>query len=189
MSSVVTPVLSDLLPRTRARDVALTLGGTLFLVLASQVLIPLGFTPVPLSLATFAVLLIGAGLGPVRGGAAAGIYVLIGIGGAPVFAGHASGVGAASFGYAMGYILAAIAVGLMARKSADRKMATTLVAGIVASVIIYACGVPWFMLTTGAGLRESIALGVVPFLAGDFIKALAVSAILPAAWKLAGSQK
>ena len=47
--------------------------------------------PVPLSLATFAVILAGAVLGTKRGTAAVGLYLLIGIIGVPVFSGFSGG--------------------------------------------------------------------------------------------------
>ena len=72
-ASAVSPrsalVLADLVPGARVRDIALTLAGTAFITVAGYIAIPLPFTPVPLSLATFAVLLTGASLGPLRGSA------------------------------------------------------------------------------------------------------------------------
>ena len=59
------PVLADaVIPvsdRTKrlARDVALVVAGCLFTALLAQVKIPLGFTPVPITGQTFAVLLVG----------------------------------------------------------------------------------------------------------------------------------
>jgi biotin transport system substrate-specific component len=47
-----------------ARDIALVVGTAAFVGLSAQVAIPLPFTPVPLSLQTFAVLLAAAALGP-----------------------------------------------------------------------------------------------------------------------------
>lgn len=185
MSTITTkPVLSDLFPRTKVRDVALILGGTALLALTSQVLIPLGFTPVPLSLATFAVILIGASLGPLRASASTGLFVLLGVAGVPVFAGFTSGTATASFGYACGYVLAAIAAGFLARHQADRKVASTFLMAAICSTLIYALGVPWLMFSAHLNLQEGLMLGVVPFLVGDLIKAIGASALLPGVWKI-----
>lgn len=175
--------------RARARkeallNIALVLGGTLFLVAAGFIVIPLPFTPVPVSLATFAVLLTGASLGPVRAAASAGLYLALGALGAPIFADGASGVLFPSFGYIVGYVLAAIAVGALARRRADRHVASTVGASVLGTLLVYAAGVPWLAVSLGVDLGTALALGVLPFLLGDAIKVAAVSALLPSAWKL-----
>ena len=103
-----TPVLADLIPGTRVRDIALVLVGTLFIAVSGFILIPLPFTPVPLSLATFAVLLTGAALGPVRGVLSAALYLVLGVVGLPIFGNGFSGWAFASFGYIIGYVVAAV---------------------------------------------------------------------------------
>src|SRR5690606_32743311 len=84
-------VLADLIPGARVRDAALVLAGTAFLIVAGQIAVPLWFTPVPLSLATFAVLLSGATLGPTRVALSTLLYLGLGMAGAPIFASQASG--------------------------------------------------------------------------------------------------
>ena len=68
-------VMSDLLPRVRARSVVLVVGGALLTAALAQVEIPLGFTPVPLTLQTFSVLLVGATLGARLAAASMGLYL------------------------------------------------------------------------------------------------------------------
>ncbi|MGO2749659.1 MAG: biotin transporter BioY [Pseudoclavibacter sp.] len=171
-------------PGVALRNVALVLGGTLFLIAAGFIVIPLPFTPVPVSLATFAVLLTGASLGPARAAASAGLYLVLGALGAPIFADGASGVLFPSFGYIVGYVLAAVAVGALARRRADRHVASTVGASVLGTLLVYAAGVPWLAFSLGVDFGTALALGVVPFLIGDAIKILAVSALLPSAWKL-----
>lgn len=183
MSAPTTPVLVDLLPKSRVKDAALIVAGTALLAVASQILVPLWFTPVPLSLATFAVLLVGASLGPARAALSVGLYMAVGIAGVPVFAGFASGWGGASFGYVFGYLAAAIAVGALARRGADRTVLGTVGAAVIGSALIYAFGVPWLMAATGVGFGQALVLGVVPFLVGDALKAAAAAALLPSTWK------
>ena len=179
-------MLTDLIPASRVKDAALVMGGTALLAVTSQIVVPLWFTPVPLSLATFSVLLVGAALGPLRGGLSMGLYMVLGLVGAPVFAGFSSGAASASFGYILGYVLAGIAVGFLARRAADRRVLSAFAMAVVGSALIYAVGVPWLMISLGVGLREGLMLGLVPFLVGDAIKAVLASAVLPAAWKLVG---
>ncbi len=183
------PVLADLI-RTdsrqgaRLRDVFLTLAGTAFITIAGFIVIPLPFTPVPISLATFAVLLTGAALGPLRGGASAGLYLALGIIGIPLFAGGSSGWAFSSFGYIVGYIAAALLVGILARRRSDRNVWTTLGLAALGSLTIYAFGVLWLATFLGVDLITALTLGVAPFLIGDAIKIAAMSALLPATWRI-----
>lgn len=178
------PVLADLIPGARLRDTALVLAGLAFLIIAGQIAIPLWFTPVPLSLATFAVLLSGATLGPTRAALSTMLYLALGAAGAPIFADHASGWSFASFGYIMGYVPAAIVVGLLARRRADRSMLSTVATACLGSLLIYAAGLPWLIAFLDVDLATGLELGVYPFLVGDAVKALAAALLLPAAWKL-----
>ncbi len=178
------PVLADLLPGSRVRDIALILTGTVFVTVAGWISIPLWFTPVPLSLATFAVLLTGAALGPLRAGLSIALFMALGMAGAPMFANQASGWAFASFGYIIGYLVAAIAVGFLARRRADRTFLGTFGMIAIGSLIIYAFGLPWLMGFLGVDLAQGLQLGVVPFLVGDLIKTAAAALLLPATWKL-----
>lgn len=178
------PVLADLVPGARIKDIALVLSGTVLLTIAGQIAIPLWFTPVPLSLATFAVLLSGAALGPAKAGLSVLLYIAIGAAGAPMFADQASGWAFASFGYILGYLPAAIVVGALARKRADRSLLATVAMALLGSLIIYAAGLPWLMAFLGVDLATGLKLGVYPFLAGDIIKAIAAALLLPTTWKL-----
>ncbi len=78
--------LADVLPGSRARDVALVIGFALLTALSAQVVIPLGFTPVPITGQTFAVLLAGGLLGARRGAASQALYLGLGAIGLPFFA-------------------------------------------------------------------------------------------------------
>jgi biotin transport system substrate-specific component len=40
------------------------------------------------------------------------------------------------------------------------------------------------MITLGLTLDQALAAGVLPFLVGDLVKAVAAAALVPAAWKL-----
>lgn len=184
-------VLADLLPaatasRARVRDAALVLGGAALTGVAAQIAVPVPGSPVPVTAQTFAALLVGASLGAGRGLLSLALYALAGIAGMPWFAGGASGAGGATFGYIVGMLLAATAVGALARRGGDRgvlRTAATMAAGMA---LIYAVGVPYLALSTGMSLGEAAAVGMVPFLIGDALKAALAMGALPTAWKLAG---
>jgi biotin transport system substrate-specific component len=179
-------VLADLLPASRVRDVALVAGGAALTGLAAQISVPVPGSPVPVTGQTFAALLVGTALGARRGALSIALYALVGMAGVPWFAGGASGTAAPSLGYVFGMLLAAAAVGALARRGADRsawRMAGTMVLG---EAIIYAVGVPYLALATGMSATAAIAAGLTPFLIGDALKAALAMGLLPAAWKLAG---
>lgn len=185
-SNAAALVLADLIPYARRRDAVLVLVGTAFLVVAGQIAVPLWFTPVPLSLATFAVLLNGAALGPARAGASTVLYLALGVMGAPIFADQGSGWSFASFGYIVGYVPAAIVVGALARRRADRAAVTTALSACLGSALIYAAGLPWLIVFLDVSVARGLELGFYPFLVGDAVKAAAAALLLPTAWRFVG---
>ncbi len=202
MSIALTPpapiTLIDLINRSRVRDVVAIVGFALFTALAAQISIPLGFTPVPITGQTFAVLLAGGVLGANRGALSMGLYVALGAIGLPFYADGDGGwtiATGATAGYLVGFIVAAFVVGKMAEHGQDRKLSTSLPAFLAGSLIIYAFGAAWLAydlglpLTADAGEPSAISLGVAPFLVGDMIKALLAGAVLPAAWILAEDRR
>lgn len=173
----------------RVVTVLLVTGFALLTGLAAQWKIFLPDNPVPISGQTFAVLLTGAALGMRAGAASQGLYLLMGTVGLPVFADGESGpevlLGSTS-GYLFGFVIAAAIVGRMAEATADRKVQTAIPAFAIGSIIIYVFGVAGLMITLGWGIGEAVEKGVVPFLIGDAVKAVAAGLLLPAAWRLTG---
>ena len=179
-------VLADLLRGGLRRDVALVVGSAVFVGAAAQVAIPLPFTPVPLSLQTFAVLLSAAALGPLRAGAGMLLYLVVGAAGFPWFAAQNAGIGFPSFGYIVGFVLAAVVVGLLAERGADRTLPRSVGLMVIGNLLIYAIGVPYLAIAIGTDLGEALTLGALPFLVGDSLKILLAAGLLPAAWRLVG---
>ncbi|CAL9572502.1 Biotin transporter BioY2 [Streptomyces sp. enrichment culture] len=176
-------VLADLLPASRVRDIALVAGGALLTGLAAQISVPVPGSPVPVTGQTFAALLVGTALGAGRGFLSLALYALAGLAGVPWFAGGSSGV-MPSFGYIVGMMLAALAVGALARRGADRSPWRTAGAMLLGEAIIYAVGVPYLALATDMSASAAIAAGLTPFLIGDALKAALAMGVLPTAWKL-----
>ena len=158
--------------------------------LLAQVRIPLGFTPVPVTGQTFAVLLAGAALGARLGAGSQLTYLAAGLVGFPVFTGGGSGfeyfTGATS-GYLVGFVLAAALVGRLAERGQDRKVNTAITAFLAGSAVIYVCGAVGLMITAGMDVTTAIAQGITPFVFGDLLKAVAAGLTLPLAWKLKGA--
>lgn len=180
-------VLADVLGRSVARDVGLVVAVAALTALAAQVRVPVPGSPVPITGQTFAVLLGAAAVGPVRGAVAQLLYIVVGVLGVPVFTGGESGLavmGGATGGYIVGFVLASVVVGLLARRGADRRPLGAATAFVVGSAVIYAVGVPWLMAATGMGVAAAVDAGVVPFVLGDVLKAVLAGALLPGAWRL-----
>jgi biotin transport system substrate-specific component len=182
-------VLGDVIASTRVRGAALVGAAVAWIAVASQVIVPLGFTPVPLSLGTFAVLTTGAVLGVRRAAIATSLYLLVGLAGVGVFAGGGSGTGAASLGYVFGYIAAAVLAGWAAERGADRRAWSMGLSMLGSTTVIYVFGVSYMVATGAVPAGEALALGVLPFLPGDAIKAVAATAVFPSIWSLLGRRR
>ncbi len=178
-------VLADLIPGALARDAALVVAGAGLTGLAAQVSIHTPWTPVPFTLQTMAVLVVGAALGSVRGLLSIALYLLAGVAGVPWYAAHTHGWGGPSFGYIIGFVVAAGVVGELAKRGGDRHVVTTVALMVAGSVIIYGIGTVWLAADLHVGAAKAFDLGVRPFLATDAIKLAIAALAFPAAWKLA----
>lgn len=83
-------------------------------------------------------------------------------------------------------LLAATVVGALARRGGDRGVLRTAATMAAGTALIYAVGVPYLALSTGMSFGQAVAVGLVPFLIGDALKAALAMGALPTAWKLAG---
>lgn len=160
--------------QTKTRTTWLAFCG-LFAALAticSWISIPLGFTPVPMNLATLAVFLAGGLLGPKYGPLSLSVYALAGAVGVPVFAGFRGGISVLAGptgGFVAGYIAAAFVAGLICRKG-NLNTARIAFAYILSLAVCYGLGIIWFMASTGTGAGAALVSCVIPFLPGDAIK-------------------
>ncbi|MDT7778767.1 MAG: biotin transport system substrate-specific component [Acidobacteriota bacterium] len=168
------------------RSVALVVGFSLLTALAAQVVIPLPWTPVPLTGQTFAVLLTGALLGSRLGALALVAYLVEGASGLPFFRGGAGGVQhllGATAGYLFAFPAAAFVTGYLAERGWDRRFMTAAAAMALGSFVILAGGWAWLAVLTGSA-AEGFRLGVGWFLVGDLVKIALAAAALPAGWSL-----
>ncbi|MBV8856638.1 MAG: biotin transporter BioY [Acidobacteria bacterium] len=173
-------------PLDWTRSALLVVGFSLLTAAAAQVVVPLPFTPVPLTGQTFAVLLTGALLGPRLGALAMLAYLLEGAAGLPFFRGGAAGVGqfsGATAGYLLAFPAAAYVTGYLAERGWDRRFLTAALAMALGSLVILACGWAWLALLLKGG-AAAFRLGVAPFLPGDLLKVALAAAALPSGWAL-----
>ncbi len=162
--------------RSVLAPVVISIAASALVALCAHVSVPLPFTPVPLSLAPWAVLFVGLVLGPRLAFASLCLYLLEGAAGLPVFSpqgplGVAHLMGPTG-GYLLSYPFAAAAAGLLYPRG-TRSFARGLVAAGAASVLILAAGACWLKLLTGMHLDLVLAQAVVPFLPGEALKVCA----------------
>src|SRR3989338_9363878 len=136
----------------------------------SPIKIPLGFTPVPITMQTLMVLLSGAMLGPYYGALSMVLYIVVGALGLPVFAGGSSGIGVLlgpTGGYLFSYFIAAFVIGKLVEKrtkaNKEVRFAHYAAAMLAGTLIIYLLGGLQGMLVTGLGVKAIIIGWVVPF--------------------------
>lgn len=178
------------------RHLLMIAAGVVIIAASAQVVIPLPFTPVPITGQTFGVLFSAALLGFRRSLLTVGLYLLLGFVGLPIFAGWSSGLGkvatfadgvlalAPSGGYLLGFLLAAGLVGRLAELGWDRRIGGSIAAMLLGNVVIYLFGVPWLMAAIHADLATALEKGLYPFLIGDVIKLALAAGLLPAGWWL-----
>ena len=170
------------------KNILLVLGGVAFLSLMSQVIIPLPFTPVPISLGTFGVTLMALLYGRKLGTATILSYVAAGSLGAPIFAGFKSGsLFSPTGGYILGYIVATIILGYLSDKGVTKSYVKTFLSLLLSSAIILTLGS--IVLSLFVPGKNAFMVGVLPFLPGDAIKSTTITLLLPTLWKVIGKDK
>jgi biotin transport system substrate-specific component len=101
----------------------------------------------------------------------------------PVFAGYTSGAGilfGVTGGYLFGYIpLAFLSGWFYERAKQEKKTLSAFVGMIIGTAVLYALGTVWFIYLTQMDFNGAMMACVIPFLPGDFIKMIAVTAVAP----------
>lgn len=165
--------------------------GTAALTLSAKIQIP--FYPVPMTFQSMVAVLIGAWFGARLGGITLLAYLAEGAIGLPVFAGTPEkGIGLAYMagptgGYLMGFLVAAVAVGWLARRGWDRSILTMAAAMLVGNVIIYGLGLAWLGSVVGWD-KPVLQFGFWPFVLGDLFELILAALIAPQLWRLVASR-
>ncbi len=175
------PLASTTAPAVWLRAAGIVLLGSALAAVCARVSVPLFFTPVPLSLAPFAVLLLGLLLTPRLAAATFTAYLAEGAVGLPVFAPTPLVPGLAHLfgptgGYLLAYPLAALLISFLYRRTRPGFTAATLSAA-AGSLAILACGAVWLAVLTHASAQSVFTVSVLPFLPGDALKIAAAAAL------------
>ncbi len=173
----------------RAKQAALVVAGIAALAVSAKIMVPM--LPVPMSMGTFAVLTIGAAYGARLGLATIFGYMLIGALGFDVFAKSTADLNGLSYmmgstgGYLVGFVLATLALGLLAARGWDRSPVKMAGAMLIGNALIYVPGLLWLGALYGFD-KPILAWGLTPFLIGDAVKLALAAVLLPAIWKMVG---
>ena len=164
-----------------AKDIALVLSFAILTGIAANLKIEIG--PIPITMQTFAVLLAGALLGSKRGALSQLTYLSLGLAGLPWFArgGGISYIMSPTFGYIIGFVLAAYFVGWLCEGGFDRQVKTAILAMLIGNILLYIPGLLW--LAKFFGFEKVLAFGFYPFIIGDLLKILLAGLILPLGWE------
>jgi biotin transport system substrate-specific component len=179
MSRTSSIVQQQVMDSSAVRQVLIVVGASLLVALCARLSLPLPFTPVPLTLANFGVLLVGVLLGSKRGFAALALYLAQGAAGLPVFSPAGPG-GIAQLlgptgGYLLAYPLAAFLAGWIAEHGAAG-FRRFVVAALVAEVVIFTGGISWLTILTH-GAAQAMNFGLYPFVFAEVIKIAAAARI------------
>jgi len=171
--------MEGILKRELILDKTLSRGILIFsfaaaITLGAHTRIPLPFTPVPLTLQTFFVLLSAALLGARLGMAAQALYICAGISGLGVFTGSGGGFSyfqGVTGGYLVGFMAALFTVSSPAAGTGNSFIR---IAGVflLADFLILACGTLWLKVVCGYDAAQSMLCGFWPFVPGDALKAV-----------------
>jgi biotin transport system substrate-specific component len=167
-----------------ASQVVLVVSASWFVALCARITLPLPFTPVPLTLQNFGVLLVGLTLGSRRGFAALALYLMEGMSGLPVFnptgPGGLAQLAGPTGGFLLAYPFVAAIAGLVF-ESGKRAFARAASAALLAEVALFAGGLSWLAILTHS-FGQAVRFGLYWFVFAELIKIMAAAGIA-AGWE------
>ncbi|MEI6724873.1 MAG: biotin transporter BioY [Actinomycetes bacterium] len=164
------------MPHTTTRELTYVALFAALIAVGAFVSVPVG--AVPFTLQVLFVLLASMMLGPRLGAVSVAAYLVLGLI-APVYAGGSSGIGVLfgpTGGFLWGFVLAAVLTGAIASLR-PRTLWAVMVAGLAGITPIYALGAVWLALQAHITLGAALAVGVVPFVWTDALKAIGAGLI------------
>lgn len=154
---------------------------TAVICILGPVVIPLPFSPVPISFTNLALYLSLYVLGTRRALVSYLVYLLIGIVGLPVFSGFAGGFGKVvgpTGGYLVGFLFMILLSGFFVDRFVSKRWLQAL--GLVlGTVVSYVFGTLWLCFLAHLDFAGGLAAGVIPYIPGDILKIAAVLAVGP----------
>jgi biotin transport system substrate-specific component len=167
-----------------SKQAAIVIGASLLVALCARVTVPLPFTPVPLTLQNFGVLVVGLLLGSRRGFAALSVYLLEGAFGLPVFnpagPGGIAQILGPTGGFLMAYPLVAFVAGWIYEridKESPRRFRVAVLSGAAAELVLFAGGLSWLAVLTHS-VATAFRFGLYWFVFAEVIKVLMAAGVV-----------
>jgi biotin transport system substrate-specific component len=162
------------------KQAALVVGASLIVALCARIAVPLPFTPVPLTLQNFGVLVVALLLGSRRGFAALALYLVEGACGMPVFSPSTLHGGIAQIlgptgGFLMAYPFVAFIAGWIYERT-SRRFAWAALSGLAAEIVLFIGGLSWLFVLTHS-VSTTIKYGLYWFAFAEVIKILMAAGI------------
>ncbi len=157
---------------------ALVVGASFFVALCARITLPLPFTPVPLTVQNFGVLLVALALGSKRGFAALALYLVEGASGMPVFnpagAGGLAQLLGPTGGYLLAYPVVAFVTGRIAERDA-RSFTRYALAALAGELVLFAGGLSWLLVLSHGSWGLAAQFGLYPFVFAEIVKMMAAA--------------
>jgi len=172
------------------RGAGIVLAGSALVAICAHVSVPLWYTPVPVTLQPFAVVVLGLLLGPQLAFATMVAYLAEGAAGLPVFTPHGMGGMLQLFGPTGGYLLSyPVVAPLVSRlwRLGGKGFSRALMVASAGSLVTLAMGAVWLGILTHAAPMVVLSHAVLPFLPGDVLKVCAAAGIAVGASRLSKS--
>jgi biotin transport system substrate-specific component len=161
------------------KQAAVVVGASLFVAVCARVTVPLPFTPVPLTLQNFGVLVVALLLGSRRGFAALALYLVEGALGLPVFNPAGPGGIAQILGPTGGFLMAYPFVAFVAGwiyEHTSRRFAWAALSGVAAEIVLFIGGLSWLAALTHS-VSMAIKFGLYWFVFAEIIKILMAAGV------------
>jgi biotin transport system substrate-specific component len=148
--------------------------------ICAQIAFQSPFSPVAVTLQTFAVFLSAAVLGKKCGAFSQIIYLLIGAIGIPVFSNFHGGIGVIlgpSGGYLISFPIIAFIIGFVIERKKNLSIMGLTALMFLGLLICYSIGTAQLAFLMKLSFAKALALGVIPFIPFDILKIILSSAI------------
>jgi biotin transport system substrate-specific component len=154
-------------------NIAQVLGFALLTALAAKAQFYLSFSPVPITLQSFVVLLSGAVLGSRKGALSQLSLIGLGASGLPVFSLPLPGIAVLmgpTGGYIFGFVMAAFLMGRLVESGATKSFGGMLGAIGMAKLSLFLPGLLWLSWFVPGGIQAVLLAGFWPFIPGAIVK-------------------
>ncbi len=168
----------------RPKDITLSAIMLTFLIVCSQIALPIG--PIPITLQTLAVLMIGYLLPLRKAVLVTSLYAIGGLIGLPFFSGFIGGFQSVllpTFGFILSFILASSVQAWYLLTVKTIETPQLVIAGLLNILITYMIGLPYMAgilnlyMGNNMGATTILMLGFIPFIPGDLLK-LGISVLI-----------